>query len=464
MKRTKAQNIAEDLRHSICSGTYGSKGSRLPSVRSLAKTYGAGVNSVVAALKLLQSDGLVMALPRSGYRIIYQPQRIEKDPQAPADIADVIMRAWRNRGVPGMVLLSNCIFPPELSPLARLQQTAMHAVEHNFSAACKYDGLPGRAELRQAIARRLRALGAQVDADEILITNGALEAIRLALQSSCRRGAAVAVESPGYSAWWHTLSDLGLRPVAINISAAGGIDVEAVEKSIHTENICAVLCSPVFANPHGGCLANTKRQQLLKLCHQHNIAIIEDDANGEMSHAAQRPPPLLAEDEHGLVLHAGSLTKSLGAGLQLGFLIARNLMPQACRHKVACNLTTSVIPQLMAAAILSHSKIEATLSDAGAELGRRMARCRQAIVDHFPRSCTVSKPQGGAALWIQMPRKINGERLYSDGVRCGLRANPGTLYGPGHEHALRIAGSVWNDDIQTAIEHLGRLASHQLRS
>ncbi|MFW5845141.1 MAG: PLP-dependent aminotransferase family protein [Planctomycetota bacterium] len=462
-KPSRHRAIADDLRTGIGSGTYPT-GSRLPSLRSLARIHGAGLNTVAAALRLLQTEGLVTALPRSGFRVIQAPRLPTADPDAPRDIADVVLRAWRNREVPGMVVLSNCILPPELSPVSCLQAQARTAMEKGIGLACAYVGMPGYPPLRQAIARHLRSLGAHVDADDILITNGAMEAVHLALRSTCRPGALVAIESPCYAAHLLTLDDLDLRPLPIVVHPDLGLDCEALAECVRNEQVAAVLCSPVHANPHGGCLSDASRRQLLDLCHRHRIPIIEDDANGELSHQHPRLPPLLADDRHGTVLHAGSLTKTLGAGLQLGFLVTGAHMASASRHKVACNLSAGALPQVLANELLSCPELPRLQARIGATLAERMRHCRDTVLAHFPAGSQVSQPSGGTALWIRMPPEVDGARLYADGIRSGVRANPGTLYGADHRHALRIATGHWSTGIERAIAQLGRLACHQLRS
>lgn len=474
MPDTLYAETAARLRRAIALGTY-PVGSRLPSVRALAQEWGVAINTAISAYRLLESEGAVSALARSGF-VVRAPPAPAAAPQprtparieapVPVGIGDLLVRTMRQGTLPGLVPLGIALPHPDLLPgralLRRLAQ-----VQRDDPAAClAYDVVPGRPELRRAIARRLLAAGATVDPEAVLVTGGAQEALHIALRAVCPPGSCVAIESPAYPGMIHAIGSLGLTALEVPAPAATGMAPEALEQALDGHQVAAVLCSSTFSNPGGCCMPPAARRALVELCRERQVPLIDDDTYGDLAHDAGRPPLCLGHDRDGLVLHVGSFSKSVAPGLRLGFLVAGRWARQAATLKVSASIATAVAPQLAVARLLDGGEFDRHRLRACPRLGRNVAQVAAAVRAAFPEGTRVSQPAGGFVLWIEVPRGCDVARLYADAERSGVGFAPGTLFSPRgrFRRHLRLTAGWWDQRIAAAVAQLGRLAAHQLRA
>lgn len=474
MPTTRYADTAERVRAAIAVGTY-PPGTRLPSVRALAAEWGVAINTVIAAYRLLESAGAICALPRSGFVVRSpaggaapgaQPRTPGRvDAPVPVGIGDLLVRTLRQGARPGLVPLGIAIPHPDLLPV-RVLARRLAQVQRDDAAAClAYDVVPGRIELRRAIARRLLAAGATVDPEDVLITAGAQEALTIALRAVCPPGASVAVESPAYPGLIHAIGSLGLRALEIPASTASGIALDSLAQALEDHEVAAVLCTSTFSNPGGGCVPPQAKRDLVALCHAHQVPLIDDDTYGDLAHDAGRPPLCLGSDRDGLVVHVGSFSKSVAPGLRLGFLVAGRWARRAEAIKVTTSIATAVAPQLAVARLLDAGDFERHRQRACPRLAAQAAAMAAAVRASFPSGTRVSQPAGGFVLWLELPRGADAHRLYADAERAGIGFAPGSLFSPRgrFRHHLRLSAGAWDGRIAAAVAHLGRLARHQLR-
>lgn len=468
----RTSDTAARLRAAIAAGTY-PPGARLPSVRALARTWGVAVNTAIAAYRALEGEGLVAALPRSGFLVQgargapADPPRTpgRLDAPVPVDIGDLLVRTMRQADQPGLLPLGIALPHPQLLPLAPLARRLAQVQRAEAAACFSYDAVPGRPELRRAIARRLLAAGAPVDPARILVTNGAQEALRIALAAVCPPGSCVAVESPAYPGLTHAIGSLGLSALEIPGSSVDGISLDALRLALDGQRVAAVLCTTTFSNPGGGCLPPAARGELVELCRRHAVPLIDDDTYGDLAHDGVRPPACLGHDRDGLVLHVGSFSKSVAPGLRLGFLVAGRWAQQAEALKVSASIATAVAPQLAVAGLLDSGELDRHLRRTRPRLQAQVGAMAAAVRAGFPAGTRVSQPGGGFVLWIELPRACDGTRLYADAERAGIGIAPGILFSPRprFRHHLRLSAAWWDGAIAAAVARLGALARHQLR-
>jgi DNA-binding transcriptional MocR family regulator len=462
------RRLAEALRAGMRVGTFPA-GSRLPSLRALAAGHGVGMNTAIAAYRALAAEGLVLALPRSGFRAVAPradpaprtPEALEA--AAPVDMGEFLARSRRLHELPGVANLAVAVPPADLLPLRDLRRAHLRILRAHGVPWDGYEAVGGCAELRLAIAQRLARAGAAVASDEVVVTNGAQEGLHLALSATSAPGACVAVESPAYPGLIQAIGALGLTCVEIPSSSTTGMSVEALRLALDDHRISAVLCTATYSNPAGGSIPAPARLELISLVRERGIALIDDDTYGDCAHDGARPRPLLADDRSGTVVHVGSFSKSLSPALRLGFLCAGRWRARAEAAKIAMNIGTAALPQLAVAGLLSSGDYDRHLQRAAPLLRERMGRCAEAVLRGFPAGTRVSRPQGGMVLWVELPAGVDAELLCQDGARARIAIAPGTLFSPRRRYRrhVRLCGARWDARIAEAIAHLGRLAAHQ---
>ena len=178
----------------------------------------------------------------------------------------------------------------------------------------------GDANLRRQIALRYMIDGLHVAADEIVVTNGALEGLNLCLMAVARPGDIILIESPTFYAALQSIERIGLRAVEVPSHPKDGIDLVAMERSIerHKPKACWLMTN--FQNPLGSLLSDNKKKALVELITKHQIPLIEDDVYGELYFGSKRPVSAKAYDTEGLVMHCSSFSKCLAPGYRVGWV------------------------------------------------------------------------------------------------------------------------------------------------
>ena len=180
-------------------------GSRLPSVRKTAHSRQLSLNTVVAAYRVLEDRGLVEARPQSGYYVkarLASPARGALREAGPAQgtdgaVLDLIGAALQAQQTPGYIDMAlACPRGGDFYPAGKLARLMGQVLRKNPGLVSNYALPPGSERLRTQIARRGLELGMALQADNIILTHGAMEALQLALRAVCRHGDTVGIESP----------------------------------------------------------------------------------------------------------------------------------------------------------------------------------------------------------------------------------------------------------------------------
>ena len=218
---TRYQALADDIEASIRTGVL-RPGDRLPSVRRTCEARGVSASTVFQAYYLLEARGLVRARERSGYYVsagagqrpasVLRPMQ-PQETSIVVDVSEYVFEVLQASMTPGVVAFGAAFPSPRLFPLARLGQSLAASAQALGRWSSVDDFTPGNPALRRQIALRYLADGLQVPAEEIIVTNGALEALNLCLAAVTRPGDRVVVESPTFYGALQALARRGLQAV-----------------------------------------------------------------------------------------------------------------------------------------------------------------------------------------------------------------------------------------------------------
>lgn len=469
------QQLAADLEDMIRRGVV-RPGERLPSVRFLGRSRGVSLSTVFQALHLLEARGLVRSRERSGWFVtaasLDRPPQPEATSRPPAeartpDVGEMIfqiLQAARERDSAG---LASAFPAPSLFPLARLGQALSRAGRSMHPHQVLEDLTPGNARLLRHIARHYQAQGIAVDEREIVITNGALEALHLCLASLTRPGDAVIVESPTFYGALQALETLGLRAVQVPTHPADGVDLGALESALHRHAPRACWLMPNFQNPLGSLMPRESKRALVELLARHDVPLVEDDVYAELFFDDVRPPPAKAFDTAGRVLHCSSFSKCLAPGFRIGWVAAGAHAHDVARRKLSWSLSTSLPPQLALAEYLDHAGYQRHLHRLRARLASQQADLADAVHRHFPPGTRATRPRGGYFLWVELPEEFDAMRLYRDASGHGVCIAPGPIFSMdgAFGHCLRLN---YSQPVDARVEHalatLGGLLGQQRSS
>ncbi|HVR55193.1 MAG TPA: PLP-dependent aminotransferase family protein [Pseudorhodoferax sp.] len=466
MKRYEA--LASDIADSIRAGVL-RPGDRLASVRHTSASRGVSPSTVFQAYYLLEARGLVQARERSGYYVAPHAQQVPPEPEAASqpqegsvavDVSALVFDILDTSMTREVVPFGSAFPSPLLFPLARLGQS-LAACAHALDPWSTVDDLtPGNMDLRRQIALRYLAAGMPVAPDEIVVTNGALEALNLCLSVLTRPGDAVLVESPTFYAALQALERLGLQAIEVPTHPREGMDLAALEQAIarHRPKACWLMSN--FQNPLGSLMPEERKRALVELLARHALPLIEDDVYAELYFGDKRPPPAKAFDTQGLVLHCSSFSKSLAPGWRIGWAAPGRYAQAVARAKLTSTLATAVPTQMALARYLERGGFDKHLRKLRQTLATQQAQFMHALGRHFPPGTRATRPAGGYFLWVELPRQVDALALHRQALAEGISLAPGPIFSAsrGFTHCIRLNyGHAWNARSEQALATLGRL-------
>ncbi len=450
MKRYEA--LAADIEASICAGVL-RPGDKLPSVRHTCTSRGVSASTVFQAYYLLEARGLVQARERSGYFVRAGLRRAPPEPEQASqptgqsiavDVSERVFEVLESSMARDVVPLGSAFPSPLLYPLQRLSQALATSAKSLDPWRSVDDLTPGHADLRRQIALRYLAAGMPVSADDIVITNGALEALNLCLTAVTRAGDAVVVESPTFYAALQSLERMGLHAIEVPTHPREGIDLAALEAAIvrHRPKACWLMTT--FQNPLGSLMPEAKKKALVALTTRHGVALIEDDVYAELYFGDQRPLPAKAFDTEGLVLHCGSFSKSLAPGYRIGWAAPGRFARAVARHKLTSTLSASAPAQAALALYLERGGFDKHLRKLRAALAAQQAVFAQAVGHYFPPGTRATRPEGGYFLWVELPEGCDALHIHRQALAQGISVAPGPIFSASHAfmNCLRLPAGV----------------------
>ncbi|HEY1077064.1 MAG TPA: PLP-dependent aminotransferase family protein [Fontimonas sp.] len=444
-------------------------GQRLPSVREASRHRGLSAVTVQRAYHSLEARGLIEARARSGYFVSRRLPALPQPPSVSRPVAqstavrkgelifEVLDAVQQRRVVPlGSAFPSPLLFP--LPQLSRALSRGMRGLDPWRTVS---DLAPGNAALRRQISLRYHIDGIDIAADELVITDGAMEALNLCLQAVTRPGDAVVVESPTFYVALQALERLGLRAIEVATHPAEGVDLAALGQVLRQQRPAACWLMPNFQNPTGALMADERKQQLVALLEQHRVPLIEDDVYGELYYGGQRPRPAKAYDRSGNVLHCGSFSKCLAPGYRIGWAAPGRHAATVRRLKLGSTLSAAIPSQLALADYLDGTAYDRHLRRLRETLAVERDAMINAVVEFFPAGTRVTRPQGGYFLWIELPRKADALKLYRLALAQGISIVPGAILSARERfaHCIRLNyGHPEDRRVVRALKTLGRLA------
>src|SRR6185436_9580639 len=248
---------------------------RVPSLRSMSRHAGVSIGTVVQAYLHLEQRGLLEARPRSGYFVAKRgerplalptPRKAETRPPrgVSREVVDTVIESF---GRTDLVALGSAIAASasringRLNGLTRRTLRDLPALPNVFSSP------PGLAELR---------------ADDVVITNGTMEALALSLRVLCEPGDALLVESPTYFGILQLAEHMRLKVVEVPNHAGSGIDVDALERAVRGTRLAAAVLQSSFNNPTGALTSDDSKRRIVAALAKHNVPLIEDDIYSDL--------------------------------------------------------------------------------------------------------------------------------------------------------------------------------------
>jgi 2-aminoadipate transaminase len=346
----------------------------------------------------------------------------------------------------------------DIVDVAGLKAAAARAFDNDPGGMTGYGTAIGYPPLRKWIAEQH-----QVEPEQVVVTNGSMQADAFLFDQLVSPGDAVIVERPTYDRTLLGLRERGadIRPVALE---PDGIDVEGVGRLL-ADGIRPTLAHviPNFQNPAGYTLSRDKRDGLLALARDSEMTIFEDDPYVSIRFSGDPLPTMLSLDKDDTVVYASSFSKTVCPGIRVGYLVGP---PDVIAAIIKRATNTYISPNMVAQAIVYEFASSGGMPDAietvRNALRDRVATLTAALERELPDAHFVA-PEGGYFMWVELPEGVDVDALFSAAGERGVTFVKGTDFLlDGGRNTLRLAYSgVTTEKIDEGISRLAE-AYHSL--
>lgn len=460
----KYSQLVQQLKKRIEKGEL-TPGSRLPSIRLLSEQYQLSKNTIIRALTELENLKLLQAKPRQGF-FVCAPQK-----QTPAlkpkqvTLGATAFSVLGAANKPGLLALGSA-YPDSRWPTVswyyqQQAKTARRWARENHQRRSHYSTPPGDPSLRKALADHLNATALSCNSEEIVITQGAQEALSLCLRSVAEVGDTIAVESPCYYGTLQCIEALGLKVLELPSDPIQGTNLDALESALNQWPIKAVLTNPSFNNPLGFNLDLATRKLLINIANRWNIAIIEDDVFAELSYNQQRSTPIKALDTEQRVLHCGSFSKTVDVDIRLGWVLPGRYYEKVNYYKYVTSIACPALTQQAISELLIGRRYRRHLIQVSRSYQERADMLAEDVHRYWPDKTLFIQPKGGILQWFNLPEQINSDQLFKQALKAGIGISPGNLFCADNRfnHHIRLcyAHYTQSEEQVTAIAKLGEM-------
>lgn len=442
-------------------------GDKLPSLRKLSQKLSVSIPTVRQAYTELESLGEIEARPKSGYYLRTKPRDLElpkrvRPSSRPLAVRrqSLIEQVFDAIHAPGVIPLGIANPAGAYSSDKSLARVMRRVLANSGSKAISYGPMAGFEPLRRHIASRYLDQGLQLNPDEVMITNGAQEALSIALQCVAKRGDVIAVESPCYFGVLELVESLGMMALEIPLCPDRGIWLEDLQRGMDEHPISACIFSTSISNPLGSFMPEQNRRDLVKLLEAKNIPLIEDDVYGDLYFTKKRGSPAHCFSRKGLVLTCSSFSKTVAPGYRVGWLMAGKYAAKALAIKRALSCSSALLNQWVLSEFIASGEYDRSIQNLRGVLKNNKHRMIELVIKSFPSGTKVSDPKGAGVVWIELPVGNDSEELFHLALEQKISIAPGKLFSPSNKYnrCIRLSyGVPWSDELVRAVTVLGSL-------
>ncbi|WP_179849526.1 aminotransferase-like domain-containing protein [Actinomadura luteofluorescens] len=326
-------------------------------------------------------------------------------------------------------------------PLDAVGRMVGELVAGKGAEALQYGSAQGDEQLREHICEVMSLEGVQASAEDVVVTVGAQQALDLITKIFVDPGDVVLAEAPSYVGALGTFAAYQADVVHVPLDE-GGLVPSALRETLarlraQGRRVKFLYTVPTFQNPAGVTLTTARRAQILEICAEYDVLVIEDNPYGLLGFDGE-PMRALRADDAERVIYLGSFSKTIASGLRVGWVLA----PHAVRAKLVLAAESAILcpsnfSQLAVREYLATQPWREQIKDFRELYRTRRDALLESLDQLMPDGCTWTRPAGGFFVWLTLPEGLDAKAMAPRAIAERVAYVPGTGFyadGTGHRH------------------------------
>ncbi|MDI3341257.1 MAG: PLP-dependent aminotransferase family protein [Sphaerobacter sp.] len=392
-------------------------------------------------------------------------------------MTDTWSQRWSRRGklaaaaqapsrVPAPGMISFVFGDPDVPslPLEDMAEAAEYLAEHNRRDALAYQNAITDGELNAALAEKLaRDQGIHVQPEQIFVSHGASAGLSLLCDMLIDPGDVVLADAPAWMGATNMfrLAGAEVRGVDVGEDGADPAQVEAILDDLAREGRTPKFfyTIPTFQNPEGVELSLERRHALAKLADERDLLIVEDDAYVDLRFSGAPKPTLFSLSQRGNVIFSGTLSKTIAAGLRLGYLVGPADVVATLARGAVDTLRNSYTAAL-ADWYIRSGRLAEHIQHLRQIYREKCHRMLAALEREMPAGTSWTRPSGGFFIWLTLPEGVDAVDLLPAAREAGVDYIPGTAFysdGRGRRNLRLSYSGVTVEQIDEGIARLAKV-------
>ncbi len=315
--------------------------------------------------------------------------------------------------------------------LPELMEEAIRATRDFRTETMQYGPALGIDALRDWVSDQAQSDGVKCSLDNILMINGAKQGMDLACKIFMNPGDSIVVTLPTYFTALGIFKGYEAEFVTIEQDEEGMVTDQLEEKLKDLQRKGKAMPKllfdvPDFHNPTSITMSSARRQRIVELAERYNFMVIEDDPYRRLRFEGKAVPPIKSFDQSGRVIALGTVSKILGPGIRVGWVIASpeiiSRMSAVKTDGGSCPLTQRIVYEAA-----QSGRLQQHVEDLTKVMQKHSNVMYDSLKRYFP-DFKVRKPEGGYFLWLRFPEHIDVDKLDKIGVPMGVKIQSGKFF------------------------------------
>jgi 2-aminoadipate transaminase len=317
-------------------------------------------------------------------------------------------------------------------PLDVVGEAISDLVATRGTVAMQYGSGQGDPVLREQICDVMRLEGIEAHPDDVVVTVGSQQAVDLVTRIFCDPGDVVICEAPSYVGALGVFRAYECDVVHVEMDEHGLVP-SALEDAIATcqaqgRRIKFVYTIPNYHNPAGVTLSAERRTEVLRICRDADVLVLEDNPYGLLGFDDEPMRALRADEAEG-VIYLGSFSKTFAPGFRVGWVLA----PHAVREKLvlaqeSATLCPPAFSQMAVSAYLDKHDWLGQIKQFQEMYRERRDAMVGALDDLMPPTARWNVPGGGFYVWVTLPAGLDAKAMLPRAVTARVAYVPGTAF------------------------------------